>query len=94
MVPTIPWLKTKFAEYNQKFFGNKLPVPYFSIEALSNEWGKYRANAEYSKITRRVTKIENSGTIILTNQFSRAENAVCSTLLHEMCHYFNVLFMS
>lgn len=93
MVPTIPWMKQKFAEYNQKYFGGKLPVPDFSVEALNGEWGRYDAEAEYSRITRKITKIRGNGTIVLTSQFSRPENAVISTLLHEMCHEYVYLVM-
>lgn len=87
MVPTIPWMKEKFAEYNQKYFGGKLRTPRFSIENLESIWGKYDADATYSKITHRV-KPNSPGTIVLTGHYSRKEGAVISTLLHEMCHMY------
>lgn len=86
MVPTVAWMKQKFSEFNQKYFGNSLPVPEFYVGALGDVWGKYDLQASYNKATRKITRRSGNGTISLTNQYSRKENAVISTLLHEMVH--------
>ena len=93
MVPTIPWMKQKFAEYNKKYFGGRLPVPNFNLEAMDDRWGKYDAQASYNELTRKIVKVEGNGTITLTSSFSRKESACISTLLHEMCHEYVTLIM-
>lgn len=100
MVPTVPWIKQKFAEFNRKYFGGKLPTPRFALEPMANAWGKYDINgASFSMVTRRIINLKqllqngNYGIITLTNQYSRNEVAVCNTLLHEMCHMYVYLVM-
>lgn len=93
MVPTVAWMRQKFAEYNAKYFGNELPVPEFEVKQMNNKFGNYFVDAKYNNNTRRVTRVNGNGVITLTNQYSRNENAVISTLLHEMVHEYVYLVM-
>ena len=93
MIPTVPWMRQKFAEYNQKYFGGQLPTPQFAVEGLSGLWGAYDLDARYNLRTLKITKVNGNGKITLTNRYSRDENAVISTLLHEMCHEYVYLVM-
>ena len=94
MVPTIPWMRQKFAEYNQRYFGGKLPTPEFAVTRLPGQWGKYAINdARYDKATRRVVSVQSAGVLYLTNAYSRNENSVISTLLHEMVHEYVYLIL-
>ena len=93
MIPTIPWMKEKFTEYNKKYFGGRLPEPKFSVQPLADEWGNYKAQAQFNMLTRKIVNVTGPGTLCLTNSFSRKEEAVISTLLHEMCHMYVYLVM-
>ena len=86
MVPTIPWMKQKFAEYNKKYFGGKLPTPKFEVVNDTERWGNFKLEANFEHDTRKIVDRKGNGTIQLTSAYSRKENAVESSLLHEMCH--------
>lgn len=86
MKPTIPWMKQKFAEYNKKYFGGKLPLPKFEVKPMMDMWGKYDLNARYRNSDRKIVQINDTGVLTLTSAFQRNEKDVISTLLHEMCH--------
>lgn len=93
MVPTVAWMRQKFAEYNAKYFGNKLPIPEFKVEQMTREFGRFYLDARYNKSTRRIISANGNGILYLTSQYSRNENAVISTLLHEMTHEYIYLVM-
>lgn len=89
MVPTIPWMREKFSEYNRKYFGGQLQTPRFNVQRMANKWGTFELpGAKFSKSTRRITSIPNTGILTLTSQYSRDEKAVITTLLHEMVHQY------
>jgi hypothetical protein len=93
MVPTVAWMRQKFAEYNARYFGNRLPVPQFKVEKMTDRFGNYYLNADYNTATRKITRVTGNGVISLTNQYSRNENSLISTLLHEMIHEYVYLVM-
>ena len=93
MIPTIPWMRQKFAEYNQKYFGGQLPIPTFNVQNLNGMWGLYDLNGNFDKRSRKITRTYDNGKLILTNAYSRNEKDVISTLLHEMCHEYVNLVM-
>ena len=93
MVPNIHWMREKFALFNNKYFGGSLPTPEFAVENLGKEWGKYDLDASYYKGTREVYNIRNNGKITLTSSYSRKEEAVICSLLHEMIHEYVYLVL-
>ena len=93
MVPTVRWMRDKFAIYNRQYFGGQLPTPEFAVENLGKEWGKYDLDASYYKGTREVYNIKDNGRITLTGSYSRKENAVICSLLHEMIHEYVYLVL-
>ena len=90
MIPTIPWLKEMFNLFNEKYFGDKIPMPTFSLDCPEGNWGYYKPNGTYSKITREVEPY-SSGTLYITNKFSRDEKDIQNTLIHEMIHMYIIL---
>ena len=90
MIPTIPWLKEMFNFFNEKYFGDKIPMPTFSLNCPEGNWGYYKPNGTYSKITREVEPY-SSGTLYITNKFSRDEKDIQNTLIHEMIHMYIIL---
>ena len=93
MVPTIPWMRQNFNIYNQKYFGGKLPIPQFSLDAPDGMWGCYDVDANFDTRTRKITRVGNTGTLSLTNKYSRPEQSVISTMLHEMVHEYLYLVL-
>ena len=93
MVPTIPWVRSKFDTYNKKYFGGRLPTPEFKICPLGGEWGRYDLNARYYKGNRKIFEVKGTGTLSLTSDFDRTENAIVNTLLHEMIHEYVYLIL-
>ena len=89
MVPTVAWMRQKFAEYNQKYFGGKLSTPKFIATKLNRIWGKYTLDSgRFNQRTRKVLSFRDYGELYLTTSYSRDEKAVISTLLHEMIHMY------
>lgn len=94
MVPTIPWMRENFQNFNTKYFGGKLPQPQFKVVRMRDEWGRYELpGAKFNKLNRRITQRQNDGILLLTSSYDRNENAVISTLLHEMVHEYVYLVM-
>lgn len=93
MKPTIPWLKQAFNYYNTKYFGGKLMMPSFSLRCSDNNWGFYKPNGTFNKLTRRVA-LNGPGILFLNGNYSREEKDWVGTLLHEMIHmYINTVML-
>lgn len=90
---TLPWIQQTFSEYNTKYFGGRLPMPRFSLNCHQGNWGYYKPNAIFNQITRRITKINSPGTIMLNGAFSRDEKDWIGTLLHEMIHMYIIVVL-
>lgn len=90
MIPTIPWLQQMFKNYNEKYFGGKIPMPRFSLNCPSGNWGYYKPYGNFNFLTRKVTP-HSSGILYMTRVFSRTEKDVLNTLLHEMIHMYIIL---
>ena len=90
MRPTIPWMQQAFGFYNKKYFGGRLEVPKFNLNCPYGNWGFYTPNGTFDRFTRRA-KIFGSGTISLSNEYSRDEKDLIGTLLHEMIHMYIIL---
>ena len=88
MIPTVAWMRQKFAEYNRKYFGGRIPMPAFKVCNLGNQWGNYDPNTDVNLFGKLIwdKNSNNHGIISLTNAASRTEKAVICTFLHEMCH--------
>lgn len=93
MVPTIPWMRDKFAAFNSQYFGGRLPTPELAVEPLNQEWGKYDVEAYFYKNNRKIFRVDNNGKITLTSSFDRDEDAIIATLLHEMIHEYVYLIL-
>ena len=89
--PNIQWMRQAFDYYNEKYFEGRLPVPNFTTDCDSNNWGEYTLNARYDR-RRRIYGRRDNGTISLTSHYYRDEKDVKNTLLHEMTHeYVNLV---
>lgn len=86
MKPTRGWMSQAFNEYNKKYFGGKLEMPYFSNQCDKRYWGYYMPDGNFT-VTRRFKK-RGRGTIYLNGLYSREEKDWISTLLHEMTHMY------
>lgn len=91
MRPTPEWMKQAFAVYNARFFGGELPTPRFEVKKDckvngQDVWGYYDLKANFSYATRRITRVHDIGVICLSSKYSRAEEDVIGTLIHEMIH--------
>lgn len=74
MVPTVDWIASNFAIFNEKYFHNQLKAPAFSVNKCPPDcWGAYDAA---------------TNTLSLTQQYERPEKSVKETLLHEMIHMY------
>ena len=86
-------MREKFNFFNQKYFGGRLPTPELKVAPISNGWGSYNLKAQYYKGNRKIFELPKDkngktsyGTLTLTSNFDRKEDAVISSLLHEMIH--------
>lgn len=89
IVPTIAWMRQKFDEFNQKYFGNRIPLPMLKVEPMRDKWGNYDPKVNYNVFNRKLMwdrKSSNRGVLSLTSAYKREEKDVCTTLLHEMGH--------
>ena len=89
IVPSIAWMRQKFDEFNQKYFGNRIPLPMLKVEPMRNKWGNYDPKVNYNIFNRKLVwdkKSSNRGVLTLTSAYKRDERDVCTTLLHEMGH--------
>lgn len=98
MIPTIDWMQQSFTTYNNLYFGGKLPTPRFEVSKNcivngQEVWGYYDLKANFSYVTRRITKVHDIGVICLTSKYSRSEADVIGTLLHEMIHEYIYLVL-
>ena len=85
MIPTIPYIETKFDAFNKLIFGGELPripivlgsatrvVGAFSCKVRRNFWGK----KEYFDLKLRFSK-----------KFDLPENELEDVIIHEMIHYY------
>ena len=91
MIPDLNWLKLNFSEFNNKYFGNKLPMPKFSYNCPEDTWGVYNADVYYED--GKILRIFSSGEMALTSRYNRSEKSIQTTLLHEMIHMFCALIL-
>ena len=92
MFPTIPWMKENFAEFNNRYFGGGLPIPQFVVRRMTDEWGRFDIDVDYDR-NRRITNAKGNGILTINSAYSRSENSLLTTLLHEMCHMYVYLVM-
>lgn len=82
-------LQKKYAEYNQKYFGGKLPVCPVDWQNLSRYGaiGRHRWFVIEGKgMDGRWREVRIEHTIHLDPMLKKMPNLKLSTLLHEMCH--------
>jgi len=92
MIPTISFLEDNFNIFNNKYFSNRLKMPEFILGTQPGYWGRFNCDGEYNLFSGKVTSFSNPR-IEMTTAYSRAENSVLNTLLHEMIHYYVVDIM-
>lgn len=93
MIPTVPWMKEKFSEFNEKYFENRLPVPEFAVGPLNKLWGAYDLVGRFNKGSRKIINAHGNGKITLSNTRQRNEKSISNTLLHEMTHEYVCLVL-
>jgi len=89
MIPTINFLEENFADFNTRYFHNRLKNPTFVLGTAPGFWGRFLCEGRYDTLTGKVCSFSNP-IIEVTTAYSRAEKSVLNTLLHEMIHYYVV----
>lgn len=93
MIPSTKAIEQAFNIFNQRYFGNKIPKPKFSISPLKGMWGYFdpnRMEVDGGKVIRYGTPC---GTLYLNNTVSRDKMSILNTLLHEMVHMYTFLVL-
>ena len=96
MVPTIAWMRQKFVELNKKYFGGKIPMPQLRVTKLNGQWGKFTfiPSLKFDENRRLIREKNNTGYLFLTSSYSRDENSIIETMIHEMGHAYVSLVLN
>ena len=88
MKVTKDWIVQRFKYFNYYYFDNKLPIPEIVVgNGPRNILGQYKlTGSKYNSATRRITHVENNGTLFINDIYDRDEVSINETLLHEMIH--------
>ena len=92
MIPDLQWVRQNFDFFNQKYFQNRLPIPKFSFDCPGDLWGYYDGDA-HALFGERISRVFSPGTIGLTTKYSRSEQSVQNTLIHEMIHMYIIVVL-
>ena len=76
---TIDYLTEKFNEYNAKYFNSELPLPQFKLGRARRTYGQHKRTRFFGKFVSQIT---------ISTFWERTEKNYCTTLLHEMIHYY------
>lgn len=79
---TVAYLKKQFDKYNKEFFDDALPDITIEISRTKKVFGTF----QYYTATKEPIKIT------ISKYYDRSEKDICSTLIHEMIHYY-ICFM-
>lgn len=85
MKPDIQFLKTKFAEFNAKIFGSRLPEPLITLCDVTSFVGQYKSRIRTLPDGRRE---HYDHQLRFSTAFSLEERELEDTVIHEMIHYF------
>ncbi len=85
MRPTIEYLKTKFAEYNDRLFAGALPMPKFTLTTAKRRAGFTRYSV---KKDSKGNKTYSNFLIGISVLYDLSEEEFVDTLVHEMIHYY------
>ena len=85
MLPTLPYIQTKFQEYNRLFFKNTLPMLPIQIGHAKSSLG----GVHFVKRRNALGKLVFSDfRMTISDRFDLPEKEVEDTLIHEMIHYY------
>lgn len=85
MIPTVQFIQEKFAEFNLKMFGGRLPDVAVSLCHVTSFVGQYKSLSRVHADGRR----ENySHQLRFSTAFDLEERVLEDTVIHEMIHYF------
>ena len=82
MKATIYFMKSKFREFNERFFNNSLPTPIFEL------MNRKKALGDFTSLRGLEYNFGSYMRIRLNKAFERSENDLETTLLHEMIHQY------
>lgn len=93
MLVTTQWMAEKYQEYNDKYWGGKLPDIAFDVNNARVKWGQawytYHYSYQYGK--KVITQIKPAK-ITLSNYYDSPEKVKETTMLHEMIHIADYTF--
>ena len=85
MKPTLPYLKEKFAHFNNLIFNGRLPeIPIFLCE-VKTFVGQYKSKIKYHPDGRREHYLH---ALRFSTCFDLPERQLEDVIIHEMIHYF------
>lgn len=85
MKPTIPYLRSKFQQFNIQIFGGRLPEVPISLCNVSSFVGQYRSKIRVLPDGRREPY---DHLLRFSTAFDLSERELDDTIIHEMIHYF------
>ena len=85
MLPSIPYLRQKFSEFNQQIFNGRLPEPAITLCAVSSFVGQFKSKVRKGEDGSREFYDYQ---LRFSTSFNLPEAVLEDTLIHEMIHYF------
>lgn len=85
MKPTIPYLKSKFEDFNVKIFGGRLPEVPITLCQVTSFVGQYKSKIHVLPDGRRQPYDPQ---LRFSTAFDLTETEIEDTVIHEMIHYF------
>ena len=85
MKPTIPYLRSKFQQFNIQIFCGRLPEVPISLCAVSSFVGQYRSKIRVSSDGSRESYDHQ---LRFSTAFDLSEQELEDIIIHEMIHYF------
>ena len=86
MISTIPYIQSRFDEYNTRFFAGTLPPIRIKLSNARTFLGKVTFTRRRSWL---FGPLRNENFVLRINtRFDLPEDLICDTILHEMIHYY------
>lgn len=86
MIPTIPFIKRKFDEYNRLMFGGKLPDIPIKLSNAKSFLGVCSYKKKRVGITGKTVNYDFA--LRINTRIDLPQNVVEDTIIHEMIHYY------
>lgn len=83
MIVTVEWMEEWFGNFNQAYFGGKLPVPDLGVTCAKTRLGQLA----FKRVTRWGRTKLYDFKISMSTYYDMTDKQAKSVLLHEMIHY-------